>query len=162
MASPLTNLYFICLIAFVFRYAHGNAVGLHEFDVLGSWSNYSCSSGGNITRGLPIIHRLSPCAPQKLRLNFTSELDRHYLDDKLTLGTDSRLSRERNYLVVIGLGTPKKDFHVMFDTGSSLTWVQCEPCRKCYDQAGPPRTVRYLSPPNLAATFRTVAAGPDK
>ncbi|XP_058788128.1 aspartyl protease family protein At5g10770-like [Vicia villosa] len=40
-----------------------------------------------------------------------------------------------NYYVVLGLGTPKKDLSLIFDTGSDLTWTQCQPCaRSCYKQ----------------------------
>lgn len=40
-----------------------------------------------------------------------------------------------NYFVVVGLGTPKRDLSLIFDTGSDLTWTQCEPCaRSCYKQ----------------------------
>ncbi|KAK3420936.1 hypothetical protein EUGRSUZ_G01615 [Eucalyptus grandis] len=40
-----------------------------------------------------------------------------------------------SYLVTIGLGTPKKDLTLLFDTGSALTWTQCEPCiGSCYNQ----------------------------
>lgn len=43
-----------------------------------------------------------------------------------------------NYLVTVGFGTPKKDVSVVFDTGSDLTWIQCEPCvRSCYQQQEP-------------------------
>ncbi|CAA6670806.1 unnamed protein product [Spirodela intermedia] len=43
-----------------------------------------------------------------------------------------------NYLVTVGFGTPKKDISVVFDTGSDLTWIQCEPCvRSCYQQQEP-------------------------
>jgi hypothetical protein len=41
-----------------------------------------------------------------------------------------------SYVVTVGLGTPKKELTLIFDTGSDLTWTQCEPCSKiCYDQA---------------------------
>ncbi|CAL5434896.1 unnamed protein product [Camellia sinensis] len=30
-----------------------------------------------------------------------------------------------NYIVTIGLGTPKKHLSLIFDTGSSFTWIQC-------------------------------------
>ncbi|KAG5563097.1 hypothetical protein RHGRI_005742 [Rhododendron griersonianum] len=33
-----------------------------------------------------------------------------------------------NYIVTVGLGTPKKDQSLIFDTGSDLTWAQCQPC----------------------------------
>jgi hypothetical protein len=39
------------------------------------------------------------------------------------------------YAVTVGLGTPKKDFSLLFDTGSDLTWTQCEPCSGgCFPQ----------------------------
>ncbi|XP_048434862.1 aspartyl protease family protein At5g10770-like [Pyrus x bretschneideri] len=34
-----------------------------------------------------------------------------------------------NYVVKVGLGTPAKSFSLVFDTGSDLTWTQCQPCR---------------------------------
>ncbi|XP_048134729.1 aspartyl protease family protein At5g10770-like [Rhodamnia argentea] len=49
----------------------------------------------------------------------------------ITIGTG-------NYVVTIGLGTPKKDLTLTFDTGSPLTWTQCEPCvGSCYNQSEP-------------------------
>ncbi|KAI6677992.1 hypothetical protein NL676_038788 [Syzygium grande] len=43
-----------------------------------------------------------------------------------------------DYLVTVGLGTPRKDLTLIFDTGSPLTWTQCKPCvRSCYGQSGP-------------------------
>ncbi|XP_050218267.1 aspartyl protease family protein At5g10770-like [Mercurialis annua] len=43
-----------------------------------------------------------------------------------------------NYIVTVGLGSPKKDLSLIFDTGSDLTWTQCEPCVKsCYSQKEP-------------------------
>lgn len=40
-----------------------------------------------------------------------------------------------NYIVTVGLGTPKRDLSLIFDTGSDLTWTQCQPCaRSCYSQ----------------------------
>jgi hypothetical protein len=42
------------------------------------------------------------------------------------------------YVVTVGLGTPKKDFTLSFDTGSDLTWTQCEPCLGgCFPQNQP-------------------------
>ncbi|PIN13915.1 Aspartyl protease [Handroanthus impetiginosus] len=49
----------------------------------------------------------------------------------LSLGTG-------NYIVTIGLGTPKKTLSFAFDTASDLTWTQCEPCAgSCYKQQDP-------------------------
>ncbi|KAG2241770.1 hypothetical protein Bca52824_096385 [Brassica carinata] len=43
-----------------------------------------------------------------------------------------------NYVVSVGIGTPKRDLSLIFDTGSDLTWIQCEPCvQTCYSQKEP-------------------------
>uniref|UniRef100_A0A1J3EXW9 Protein ASPARTIC PROTEASE IN GUARD CELL 2 n=1 Tax=Noccaea caerulescens TaxID=107243 RepID=A0A1J3EXW9_NOCCA len=43
-----------------------------------------------------------------------------------------------NYVVTVGLGSPKHDLSLIFDTGSDLTWTQCQPCvRTCYSQKEP-------------------------
>ncbi|OWM86847.1 hypothetical protein CDL15_Pgr015883 [Punica granatum] len=43
-----------------------------------------------------------------------------------------------NYVVTVGLGTPKRELSLIFDTGSDLTWTQCKPCVKyCYEQKEP-------------------------
>ncbi|MED6184178.1 hypothetical protein PIB30_044989 [Stylosanthes scabra] len=40
-----------------------------------------------------------------------------------------------NYVVSVGLGG--QNVSMIVDTGSDLTWVQCQPCDSCYDQQGP-------------------------
>ncbi|KAH7839858.1 hypothetical protein Vadar_009747 [Vaccinium darrowii] len=35
-----------------------------------------------------------------------------------------------NYVVTLGFGTSKKDLTLIIDTGSDVTWIQCEPCRR--------------------------------
>ncbi|XP_010050793.2 aspartyl protease family protein At5g10770 [Eucalyptus grandis] len=43
-----------------------------------------------------------------------------------------------SYVVTVGLGTPTKNLTLLFDTGSALTWTQCEPCiGSCYNQTEP-------------------------
>ncbi|CAA0831951.1 Eukaryotic aspartyl protease family protein [Striga hermonthica] len=43
-----------------------------------------------------------------------------------------------NYVVTVRLGTPEKPLSLVFDTGSDLTWTQCQPCaRSCYNQRDP-------------------------
>ncbi|XP_045822290.1 aspartyl protease family protein At5g10770-like [Trifolium pratense] len=40
-----------------------------------------------------------------------------------------------NYFVTVGLGTPIRNLSLVFDTGSDLTWTQCQPCSlSCYNQ----------------------------
>lgn len=40
-----------------------------------------------------------------------------------------------NYIVTVELGG--KNMSVIVDTGSDLTWIQCKPCRLCYNQQEP-------------------------
>ncbi|CAD6242631.1 unnamed protein product [Miscanthus lutarioriparius] len=43
-----------------------------------------------------------------------------------------------NYVTRMGLGTPAKQYVMVVDTGSSLTWLQCSPCiMSCHRQSGP-------------------------
>ncbi|KAI4296105.1 hypothetical protein L6164_036092 [Bauhinia variegata] len=43
-----------------------------------------------------------------------------------------------NYFVKIGLGTPARYFSMLIDTGSSLSWLQCQPCTSyCHVQVEP-------------------------
>ncbi|OEL24376.1 Aspartyl protease family protein [Dichanthelium oligosanthes] len=42
------------------------------------------------------------------------------------------------YVVTIGIGTPRRNLTVLFDTGSDLSWVQCTTCgHSCYHQEEP-------------------------
>lgn len=52
-----------------------------------------------------------------------------------------------NYIVTVELG-PRK-MTVIVDTGSDLTWVQCQPCTSCYNQQDPlfdPSTSPFYQP----------------
>lgn len=40
-----------------------------------------------------------------------------------------------NYIVTVELG--RRNMTVIVDTGSDLTWVQCQPCKSCYNQQQP-------------------------
>lgn len=40
----------------------------------------------------------------------------------------------REYLMKIYVGMPSLEFLAVADTGSHLTWTQCKPCIKCYNQ----------------------------
>jgi hypothetical protein len=53
------------------------------------------------------------------------------------------------YLMSLTLGTPPQKFQVIVDTGSDLNWVQCTPCKLCYQQPGP------KFDPSKSSTYRT-------
>lgn len=54
-----------------------------------------------------------------------------------------------NYIVSVGLGGRKMS--VIVDTGSDLTWVQCQPCRLCYTQQDP------MFNPSLSPSYKSVS-----
>lgn len=41
------------------------------------------------------------------------------------------------YLMKLHIGTPPVETLVIADTGSDLTWVQCNPCKKCFEHIYP-------------------------
>lgn len=53
-----------------------------------------------------------------------------------------------NYIVTVELGG--REMTVIVDTGSDLTWVQCQPCNSCYDQKEP------VFNPSASPSFQTV------
>ncbi|KAF3790274.1 ASPARTIC PROTEASE IN GUARD CELL 2 protein [Nymphaea thermarum] len=115
-----------------------------------------------------VVSRFGPCSPftgTSTNRNFTQQLhhDRartRWIHSRVLLDTstqnDTTLPATSGialgaleFIVKIGLGTPKEDFLVMFDTGSDVTWVQCEPCpSSCHPQEGP----RFN--PSASATFQ--------
>ncbi|CAL5441555.1 unnamed protein product [Camellia sinensis] len=91
-----------------------------------------------------IIHfRLSSNSAQNNILN----------SSKATLPVNSGASiGTGNFIVTVGLGTPKKDLTLLFDTGSDLTWTQCQPCLvSCYRQQEP------IFNPNESTTYKNIS-----
>ncbi|KAL6010781.1 hypothetical protein ACLOJK_001223 [Asimina triloba] len=41
------------------------------------------------------------------------------------------------YFTRVGIGKPPKPLFLVLDTGSDVTWLQCQPCTDCYQQADP-------------------------
>ncbi|KAF8020097.1 hypothetical protein BT93_G0717 [Corymbia citriodora subsp. variegata] len=107
---------------------------------------------------LKVVHRHGPCSPlvrDHNPLNVTEILLRDQSRVKWIRSQSSYSSyglkasvaaslpakpdiTDGEYVVTIGLGTPKKDLTLLFDTGSALTWTQCKPCMgSCYNQSDP-------------------------
>ncbi|XP_038899807.1 aspartyl protease family protein At5g10770 [Benincasa hispida] len=55
-------------------------------------------------------------------------------DSQIPISSGARL-QTLNYIVTIGIGG--RNSTLIVDTGSDLTWVQCRPCRLCYNQQEP-------------------------
>ncbi|KAJ4832269.1 hypothetical protein Tsubulata_012213 [Turnera subulata] len=57
------------------------------------------------------------------------------------------------YFVRVAVGTPPFSVELLVDTGSDLTWLQCQPCSHCYSQPGP------IFDPRNSSTFQNVDCG---
>lgn len=72
----------------------------------------------------------SRLADKNLR-NIKPELVSTPLKSGLSIGSG-------NYYVKLGIGTPPQYFSIVVDTGSSLSWIQCQPCKAyCHPQVDP-------------------------
>ncbi|KAI7987321.1 Aspartyl protease family protein [Camellia lanceoleosa] len=122
---------------------------------------------------LKVVHKYGPCshlhehskenAPtvteilrrDQLRVNsIQSRLRQNSLKESKATTIPANSGRSigtGNYIVRIGLGTPKKDFTIIFDTGSDFTWTQCQPCLgSCYQQQEP------IYDPSLSSTYTNI------
>ncbi|XP_010266607.1 PREDICTED: aspartyl protease family protein At5g10770-like [Nelumbo nucifera] len=109
------------------------------------------SSGSDHYRKLQLVDITGPCSPlgkaslslheillqEELRvrsiqstINKQSPLGLGDSKTKVPIKSGHLLGTS-NYIVKIGMGTPKQDFWVNIDTGSSLSWVRCQPCTNC-------------------------------
>ncbi|XP_074289914.1 aspartic proteinase CDR1-like [Silene latifolia] len=111
----------------------------------------------------PLIHRSSPESPFYNR-NYTRE---NHIEDGI-LNTKARMQyfgqikdvdkayvaaplSGWNMLMKYTMGTPPVTSYGVFDTGSSFTWVQCQPCVHCYKQGKYP-----VFNPNKSSSFQVV------
>ncbi|GAA0165367.1 aspartic protease [Lithospermum erythrorhizon] len=60
------------------------------------------------------------------------------------------------YFTRIGVGQPVKQFYLVIDTGSDISWLQCEPCMDCYHQSDP-----YFNP-SSSRTYKQVACNSNE
>ncbi|KAL6847877.1 hypothetical protein ACP4OV_022005 [Aristida adscensionis] len=54
------------------------------------------------------------------------------------------------YFSRVGVGSPPRQLYMVLDTGSDVTWVQCQPCADCYQQSDP------VFDPSLSASYAAV------
>lgn len=55
------------------------------------------------------------------------------------------------YFTRFGIGTPAKQSYFVMDTGSDLSWTQCQPCSSCYKQTDP------IFNPSASSSFHSVS-----
>ncbi|XP_010491755.1 PREDICTED: aspartyl protease AED1-like isoform X1 [Camelina sativa] len=142
-------------------------------------SSSSCtpsSKASNKKSSLPVVHMHGACS--HLSSNKDARLDHDEIlrrDQARVKSIHSKLSKNNadgvsmtkstelpakdgttigsaNYIVTIGIGTPKHDVSLTFDTGSGLTWTQCQPClESCYSQQEP------IFNPSTSSSYQNVS-----
>ena len=55
------------------------------------------------------------------------------------------------YFSRVGVGSPARQLYMVLDTGSDVTWVQCQPCADCYQQSDP------VFDPSLSTSYTAVS-----
>ncbi|CAO2209059.1 unnamed protein product [Urochloa humidicola] len=55
------------------------------------------------------------------------------------------------YFSRVGIGSPARELYMVLDTGSDVTWVQCQPCADCYQQSDP------VYDPSLSSSYAAVS-----
>ncbi|XP_054794916.1 aspartyl protease family protein At5g10770-like [Prosopis cineraria] len=132
----------------------------HHVHLTSFFPSSSCTSppkGASRKGYLEVVHKHGPCSEPKQQTSSSSFIIPHreilMRDQARARSIHSKLYKRHNYnevaksgvllgtgnyFVTVGLGSPKRDLSLDFDTGSDLTWTQCEPCLgSCYSQKQP-------------------------
>ncbi|XP_047327075.1 protein ASPARTIC PROTEASE IN GUARD CELL 1-like [Impatiens glandulifera] len=57
------------------------------------------------------------------------------------------------YFSRVGFGQPARDYYMVIDTGSDISWLQCKPCYDCYQQTDP------VFDPTASSSYRSISCG---
>ncbi|XVF89442.1 hypothetical protein PTKIN_Ptkin19aG0130600 [Pterospermum kingtungense] len=173
-------LYLLCVVCFNEGYALGRravADTSHTIHVSSLLPSSVCNPSAKALdkKSLPVVHKHGPCSqlhqanvPTRAEILLRDEARVKSIHSKLannTGSTDVKVTDattlpaksglvigSANYIVTVGLGTPKKDLSFTFDTGSDLTWTQCQPCVKsCYKQQDP------IFAPSQSSTYSNIS-----
>ncbi|XP_009771148.1 aspartic proteinase CDR1-like [Nicotiana sylvestris] len=142
-----------------------NLVPTLVFLALFHLSLVSCnkSIGSHSANGftLDLIHRDSPLSPlynpsnapyDRLQNAFQRSFSRASFFKKNSINTiqSTIVPIPSEYLMKISIGTPAIDTLAIADTGSDLTWIQCEPCVECFKQMAP------IFNPKNSSSYKTI------
>ncbi|XP_043725196.1 aspartyl protease family protein At5g10770-like [Telopea speciosissima] len=131
-----------------------------------------------LSRLLQVTHKYGPCSPLKEGKSKIPNLRQILINDQTRVKSiNSKIYNQQssaadstvklpansgdslgtgNFVVKIGFGTPEQNFILEFDTGSDLTWIQCEPCAvQCYSQQDP-----YFNS-SASSTYSNIPCGSD-
>ncbi|XP_042017672.1 protein ASPARTIC PROTEASE IN GUARD CELL 1-like [Salvia splendens] len=108
-------------------------------------ANYTALTLSRLARDQSRVHSLLLRHSLSLSRSSASEFSPQQFQSPVTSGI--RLG-SGEYFARIGVGRPSKDFYMVVDTGSDISWLQCQPCSTCYDQADP------IFNPSASASYR--------
>ncbi|CAL5082029.1 unnamed protein product [Urochloa decumbens] len=144
--------------------ASGAAADWHDVSVGSLLPGAVCTAAEEASNSsaLRVVHRHGPCSPLQQSRRPPSHAAEilardqervNYIHRKIAGGDYSKSNKGsmslparwgwgtslgiNTYFVTVGLGTPARSLSVEFDTGSGMSWVQCEPCADCYEQQDP-------------------------
>ncbi|KAJ9545910.1 hypothetical protein OSB04_025617 [Centaurea solstitialis] len=135
------------------------------------WLEVAGEEGDKKRGTLEVVHKHGPCSMfskdkvKPLSVEEILTLDQNRIESirsRLTINTQGSKANfpakpESTdlgiYVVRVGLGTPKKDLSLIFDTGCDITWTQCQPCflDSCYSQHEP------LFTPSSSTTYSNIS-----
>ncbi|KAJ9545957.1 hypothetical protein OSB04_025664 [Centaurea solstitialis] len=115
------------------------------------------STKGKKRGTLEVVHKHGPCSTFNKVKSIRSRLTINTQGSKATFPPKPESTDLGDiYVVKVGLGTPKKDLSLVFDTGSNITWTQCQPCiylgvYSCYNQQEP------IFAPSSSTTYSNIS-----
>ncbi|KAK2967746.1 hypothetical protein RJ640_029703 [Escallonia rubra] len=132
------------------------------FTTLSCFCLISIEAGARAGFSTDLIHRDSPRSPFYNQSRTRS--DRLHAAFRRSVSRASRFSSNHpsdiqsdltsgsgEYLMKISIGSPPVNNLAIADTGSDLTWIQCQPCTNCYKQNYP-----YFDP-KKSSTYKTLS-----
>ncbi|KAH7662069.1 Aspartic peptidase A1 family protein [Dioscorea alata] len=116
---------------------------------LGGAANLTNIDASDMSFELPIIYNgLSPSTAYNPITNVSLVPYAGYMDALMQLKIRRR---GHMYSLDTAIGTPWSSVTVSLDTGSDLTWVQCEPCSNCFHKILTP-----IFDPDFSTTYKTM------
>lgn len=142
-----------------------------------SLSNCDVHAGYSDPSRLEVVNRHGPCSsfkqeqkPTQKQILDADQLRVEWLNSRAKNGrgkgessislSATQLPTQRgdylgsaDYVITVGFGTPKVTQSIIFDTGSDVSWIQCQPCdgSNCYPQA------EELFDPRQSSTYSNIS-----
>ncbi|KAL1097890.1 hypothetical protein V6Z11_D05G066400 [Gossypium hirsutum] len=178
-SSALMAIGHILMCYTLFFSFHANKAFGYGATVVESNKSHAPPSCSGTTTGLRVVHKYGPCSPSGLKKT-SAVASQILVQDKLRVrAMNSRLHNRRtiglegegttdtylqndlpgagNFLVSVGFGTPLQSFNLALDTGSYVTWVQCEPCT---ESPCPQQQNASLYYPSFSSTYSNAPCSP--